>query len=413
MYIFLFVVPGILLILLKGYIRKGPAELFIYIIGLSLSFFVVMLWPAKILHVPLQVFTWIILISSFLILLLNHKNIQLKEFLIDKKEGFVILILFLALLLRLVPLFLQLAPAGAEMSMQVYIAKTIFDNDGMPSFIAYPTGLPTISAITSMYSEMAVYRSSFFVSCLAHAFVIFGLYVLLLRFFDKNIAIFASIAASFLSISPQSLMSSGDNAIVLAIFFFLVFVSLSVESYRDFSRSKSILALMAFIAAFVTQPFLLFNTAILIIPVAFVIAILIKKFMKKMARFSPVLVVIGILFYSTFYLYDSVLMCPVIQADIDAFKWVDRTISEKAVFINNYGDAGLWIPAITGRSITNPYGQLFPAYKPKVGKLKPNYIYIGAKVVYGIEFKREYLESHPWKYKRVYSKGGAQVWKIL
>jgi len=50
---------------------------------------------------------------------------------------------------------------------------------------------------------------------------------------------------------------------------------------------------------------------------------------------------------------------------------------------------------------------------PRTLKLRADYVYIGSKIVSSVEVTAEELSAKPWKYRRVYSKGGAQVWKIL
>lgn len=408
MLIFLFFIPGIFLVFFKAFIGKGPAELLTYIIGFSFSFFIVFPWLIKLFGIPLQGSICIVLILAGILLVLNHKKIPIRHFTVDKSEISIFLILTAVLLLRLAPLILQQVPAGAVMSIQSYAARLIYYNDGIPDTFAFPAGLPALCAIISLLSETPIHRSSLFVSCFAYALITLGLYILLLRFFNKNVSAFSSVAASFLTISPQKLIGSGDNATVLAVFLSLVAISLVFELKEGFSRLKLSFALLASAAVFIAQPLFFLDASILIVPISFIFALITKRFWAKVKRFSPVIVITGLSFYCFFYLYYSVSMCPVSKADIEAFKWIDRTISKQAIFMNNRGDAGLWIPAITGRMVTD-----FQGGSVKIVKAKADYIYIGSKAVSDIECKKEDLEKQPWKYKRVYSKDGAQVWKIL
>lgn len=70
--------------------------------------------------------------------------------------------------------------------------------------------------------------------------------------------------------------------------------------------------------------------------------------------------------------------------DLQVINWIAAHTPPQAVIANNYGDAGIWIPAIAYRKVTyndvNPYDfdELFAAQH----KLTPSYIYIGAKAVY-------------------------------
>jgi len=379
-------------------------------------------------------------------------------------------------------------------------------------------------------------------SCLTHSLICFGLYVFLLRFFEKRASATGAIAATFLTRSPQWVIRWGGNPTVLALFFFIIAFSLIIELRGKASWPKMTLASLFLAATLITHsivfyiggivlvvyflmsfndhkdllassiglfiimlvllvpylidlkftltktaiestrawqmadassviydliagiPFLMLSafglpalfkknrkvaiiflaitTAMVLLTInyrfwfmpfsyllypgrvvlAFIIplAVFACPAIEKIATMQKkhllaIFTAIGLIFYCAFYLFNSISMCSVTQADLDAFRWMDTTISKKAVIINNYGDAGLWIPAIIGRTITNPHSEPihFEELKAGLSKLKADYVYIGSKAVYGIDYKKEDLEKKPWKYRIVYNKDGAQLWKIL
>jgi hypothetical protein len=550
--VFLFVLPGILLILSRSFNKKGLSELVVYFIGASLSFFVVFPWIIKPLGYSLLGSAYAVFILSIFIAAFGYKSIA-KIFLnIDKSEVIILLLLLMVLALRSVPFFVQQTAAGADMSMHSYIAKLVYDNDGIPNsyepllpiphFGAYPTGFPTLSAMVSLLGGVPVHRSALLLACFTHAFLCFGLYAFLLRFFDRNTAAAASIAATFLTRSPQWVMRWGGNPTVLALFFFIIAFSLVVELKEGFSLPKVFFAALALAATLITHSivfyvggivlaiyFLLslldykdiYKTAffVLLLMLAFLLPylaelrftltrsaiestrawqlidvrsvvydlaagipllsvsvfglfVLIKKnlrvavvfwvvtaglaalimnyrfwfmpfsyllypgrvalfFVIPLAVFiSPALsdilsagkkpllfgsIILGLVFYSAFYLYNSFSMCSVTRADMDAFRWMDNMVSKTAVIQNNYGDAGLWIPAIIGRTITHPHSEPVNSEELAAGlsKLKAGYVYIGSKAVYDISYRKEDLEKDPSRYRLIYNDDGAQVWKIL
>jgi len=552
MSMFLFFLPGILLIFSDEFRKKGLCELLIYIIAFSLSFFVLFPWFIKPLGLSLLGSTYLIFMISIVLVLAGIKKLHIKEIIFDKNELVILCIFMILMILRLVPMVLQIAPAGADMSMHSYIARLIYDNDGIPdsykpllpikNFGTYPTGFPSLSALISLTSNISVLRSSLFTACLAHALIAFGLYLLLLGFFDKNTAAATSIFTGFLTRNPQWVIRWGGNPTVLAIFFLIIAVALIIGQKDRPSVIKSILASLALAATLVTHTIIFYSGMILIsillalylrshkeywsaaiwgflsmamfllpflisyrpvvtrfaidfsrvwqniyiksvlydiigglpfiavslvgliillhknrpiakvflittlvnilliinykfwilpfsfilypdrvamlliIPLSIFAAPAISRMISNKNKFYLVpLVLLGSIYYFYFYLYNSYSMVAVTQADINAFGWIDKTISKKAVIMNNYGDAGLWIPAIIGRSITTPASEPIHGDELNAGllKLRPNYIYIGSKAVYPIVIRSDDLDKKPWKYKRIYSEGGAQVWKIL
>lgn len=552
MYVFLFFIPGMLLIFSKAFNKKPLSELLTYVVGLSLSFFVVLPWFTKYLHLPLMLSSYLVFIASSAILVIYINKISLKRLNIDRQELILIGVFLLVLFLRCIPMFFQIAPAGADMSMHSYIARLIYDSDGIPKsyepllpisdFGAYPTGFPTLSAAISLLGSSPVYRSSLLMACLAHALICFGLYAFLLRFFDRNTAAAASIAATFLTRSPQWVIRWGGNPTVLALFFFILAFSLIVEMKEKFSWLKAASASLVLAAVLITHSIVFYFGGIILaayflmqikdyrniygtaavlflftlilstpylvnlspaitksavestrawqatdaksvvydlaggilflilaalglptmfkknrretfvfLVITFILLLLILNYRFWIMPFSYLLypgrvalaliiplavfaspaiskiiaagkrnfliafAAIGLLFYCAFYLYNSISMCPVTQADLDAFKWIDTTINKSAVIGNNYGDAGLWIPAIIGRTITNPHSEPVHEEELRAGlsKLRADYIYIGSKSVYGTEYKKEDLLRRPSRYRLIYVNDGAQVWKIL
>ena len=445
MHIFLFLFPGILLIFSRHFNRKPLSEFLIYVVGLSLSFFVIAPWFIKYLHVPLTIFAYLVFICTLLFLFYGRKKIELQKIKVDRNEMMLAGVFLFIIFLRCLPLFFQSAPAGGEMSMHSYIARLICDNDGIPSsympilplskFSLFFSGFPTLSALVSLISNMPVYRSSFLMACLAYSFVCFGFYIFLLRFFDRNTSAAISIAATFLTMDPQGMVRWGGNPAVLAFFFFTIAVSLVTGPKNDTSRSNIVLALTALAAALITGPNIFYvggatfwrsidaRSVILeltagipfVVMLIFVLISAKKIFEPRNKPFLIALMVIAFIYYCGFYLYNSVSMCPVTRSDMDAFRWMNTILNKQAVVMNNNGDAGIWIPAAVGMTITTPH--IDPAYKKELDanllKLKPDYIYIGSKAVYPVEIKSQDLEKHPRRYRRVYSNGDAQIWKIL
>jgi hypothetical protein len=371
--------------------------------------------------------------------------IDLKGIKLDRGEIVIAGIFLLIVLLRCLPMFFQIAPAGGEMSMHSYIARLICDNDGIPSSYEpilpisrlgfSSSGFPILSALISMLGDLPVYRSSLLMACLSHAFICFGFYIFLLKFFGRNTSAAISIAATFLTRDPQWMVRWGGNSEVLALFFFTVAVSLVIGSKKDISWPEAALASMALAAALITYSNVLHigGAALwssidaksvmfdLIAGIPFIASLVFvatsaeKIFAPRNKYLLIVLITIGSIYYGGFYLFNSASMCSVTRSDMDAFRWMSAVLNKRAVVVNNYGDAGIWIPSVVGMTITNPYIDL--AYKEELDanllKLKPDYIYIGSKAVYPVEIKSQDLEKNPGRYRRVYSNGAAQVWKIL
>jgi hypothetical protein len=433
----------------------------------------------------------------------------------DKKEIVILSLLFVVLVLRFVPFMLQVAPAGIEMGRQANLSRIIQENDGVSSVTSGKCGLATIAAEVSMLGNLPVNTSTFILACLAQVFFVFGLYLLLIRYFDKVPSAVSAVLASFLILSPQSQIGTGEDHLILACFLVMAAFSLIIEStdgpgrrsifaslclsaslitdtgifiygiiliafYILFAKRyyKAIFPIVAnvvifttlFSVPFVASPFLvnhwvsvsrenipdiMFNVPYIILALIGLIAILVKRrhvaliflgvlsvlsvniglsithliFISALpgiillaiplsvfsAEIMPkvllskkgivFLSMIAIAYYLVFYLYSSVSMSTLTKFDLDAFGWIDKTVGKEAQFMVNANDGGIWIPALTGRQIIDENG----SRKPN----KASYIYIGDKAIGNVEYNVKDLKKLPYKYKRVFSNGSSQVWRVL
>ena len=114
------------------------------------------------------------------------------------------------------------------------------------------------------------------------------------------------------------------------------------------------------------------------------------------------------------YIRVSNIFSMVTQEDLDAFDWILNNTEEDALFLNNYGDAGLWISPITLRKTR--IIQMVPIYMDETEKylssLQPEYVYIGNKQVYSINLDVNSFISDPSNYEQVYKKNDVMIFKI-
>ncbi len=103
--------------------------------------------------------------------------------------------------------------------------------------------------------------------------------------------------------------------------------------------------------------------------------------------------------------------------DLRAILWIAANTPAHAIIANNYGDAGIWIPAIAYRKVTyndaNPYDfdELFAAQR----LLTPTYMYIGAKIVYSQGDHLRFTISSPEirNASPVFRSGNARVFPLF
>jgi hypothetical protein len=116
--------------------------------------------------------------------------------------------------------------------------------------------------------------------------------------------------------------------------------------------------------------------------------------------------------YNKKYYLDTIVdRASITDADMKAFEWLKNHTNETEVIKNNYGDAGLWIPAIISRPVTIPHINVI--YLDKIKEQgEPKYVYIGKKEVYPCAFKNSNFKNNS-KYKHVYDKDGVNIYEVL
>lgn len=102
--------------------------------------------------------------------------------------------------------------------------------------------------------------------------------------------------------------------------------------------------------------------------------------------------------------------------DLAAFSWIQENTEERAIFLNNYGDAGIWLPAIAGRKVKiNDAGPYDLDEVERAGqRLKENYVFIGDKVTYPnhINLTKKQFDGSA-NYKLLFEAGEAKVYQVV
>jgi hypothetical protein len=105
----------------------------------------------------------------------------------------------------------------------------------------------------------------------------------------------------------------------------------------------------------------------------------------------------------------------VTTADLQAMRWIQENTEASTVFHNRYGDAGLWLPAIAFRSITDPHLNpfYFDEFRAASPELNARYIYIGKKKLLGEPIPIEEFEARPDLYHKAYDHDGVRIYEII
>jgi hypothetical protein len=105
----------------------------------------------------------------------------------------------------------------------------------------------------------------------------------------------------------------------------------------------------------------------------------------------------------------------VAESDLRAMRWIETRLPAGAVVENNYGDAGLWIPALAFRAVTGPHLHVF--YQDDLAawsrSVEPGYLYLGERKIYGVRHTPEEIRSRPDRYRLLHAEGEAALYEIV
>jgi hypothetical protein len=105
----------------------------------------------------------------------------------------------------------------------------------------------------------------------------------------------------------------------------------------------------------------------------------------------------------------------VTKADLLAMHWIQENTQPEAAFHNHYGDAGLWIPAIAFRPITDPHLNpfYFDEFRAASAELKARYVYVGKQKLLGEPIALGEFEARPEIYRKIYDHDGVMIFEII
>lgn len=108
---------------------------------------------------------------------------------------------------------------------------------------------------------------------------------------------------------------------------------------------------------------------------------------------------------------------PVADDDLAAIRWLDAETPKDAVIENNYGDAGIWIPALAGRAVCTPHVNIIYLEELESWKRtsQPTFLYVGARRIYDSDspFVLSALADRPDRYVEVFRQGQAAVFRLV
>lgn len=107
----------------------------------------------------------------------------------------------------------------------------------------------------------------------------------------------------------------------------------------------------------------------------------------------------------------------VTRNDLAAMHWMEANLPADALVANNYGDAGLWIPALAFRAVTTPH-HLGLQHRDELEAFlrlsSPGYLFTGEKLVYGpAAYPPDEVKPQAGRYRLVHSEGNARLFQIV
>jgi hypothetical protein len=98
----------------------------------------------------------------------------------------------------------------------------------------------------------------------------------------------------------------------------------------------------------------------------------------------PVLIGIGAVFHFWHFYLNGYRWVSVTENDLQVVAWIEQNVPAGAVIENNYGDAGIWVPALAGRAVLRPHVNVIylDDIKPWQDRTQPRFTFVGERRVY-------------------------------
>ncbi len=268
--IIIFIFPGILIFYIKDFKKIGLSEIIVYMISISLSFWICVFWILKFVKIPFTILFYVVSAACFgYVFYFSYfkKNPNIK---INYREIIIIALFIIVLLLYTSIMRNQIVAAGADMSMHTYIARLIYEENGFPlsykpilpinHFGVYNTGFQSISALISLIGNLPIYRSTLLMTGFTYFFFSICLYVFLRRFYNKWVSLVASLIISFAGSQPMGYIGWGGNPTILSLSFVILGLSL-IYLFKEKSKFAIFIISLVLCSAFLTNsaPLLIFS----------------------------------------------------------------------------------------------------------------------------------------------------------
>lgn len=304
-------VPGILL-LYSLRAEKDTILKLVFMSGASLGFWAVTFWYLKYLPISLTSLYYAVFAATAIGLAIAGLLYRLPVGLSFDKETLAVIGVFVAIaIIKFIPFFTNIVPAGADMSMHTYITSLIVVADGIPAsympilnidtFDIFPVGFHTVSALISLTGAVESYRAAFILTGFTYLFLASTLYVLVRPHAGWKIALVTSIWFTVLNSDPLGFVGWGGNPTVFALAFIVLLV---VALLGLFSGKREFIPFAAFFlaGAFLTHT-IIFVQAFYLLVVSFLVYILYSRKLSAANLFSLFLFMVCFLFITAPYLF--------------------------------------------------------------------------------------------------------------
>jgi hypothetical protein len=227
--LFLLILPGMLVVYLPWWRQRFLSDLFVFVVGTSIAFWIVTFWFIPYGKIPLS--SWacgVVALAALVMGIGVWKYPERARIVVDRDDIFAVLLLVSAVVLRWSFVWRwPLTPAGADMSMHSYLAALIAAGDTSPTshlpllpvdnFGAYPVGFQALIALMSMLGGIPIYRGAMFMEVSTLAFLTLAFYGFVRVFWDRPSAAMVALLVTFLPRNPQHFVQWGGDPTLLSL----------------------------------------------------------------------------------------------------------------------------------------------------------------------------------------------------